>query len=141
MTPTNESLATPKTATTTVIGAAIGITVGWILTTVVYLAGSPIRVKTGWQSSGAKLTAVEYLLTVTISVALGGQYWQLCCSVPGTRFADGQCSPVASLWLRQYRCGDSTYPPLRRAGSQSCTWSPAPQPSPAKQSPVRTPRP
>jgi hypothetical protein len=72
MTRTTESLATPTTGRTTVIGVAIGITVGCILTTVVYLAGSPIRVKTGWQSPGAKPTAVEYLLTDTISVALGG---------------------------------------------------------------------
>jgi Family of unknown function (DUF6069) len=67
----HESIAGPPTGRTIVKGAVIGIVAGWVLTTVLYLAGSPIRVRTGWQTSGAKMTVVEYVLTVAISVALG----------------------------------------------------------------------
>jgi hypothetical protein len=71
MTTTRESIAAPSTGRTTLKGAAIGILIGWLLTTIVYVAGSPIRVRTGWQTSGSKMTVVEYVLTVAISVAVG----------------------------------------------------------------------
>jgi Family of unknown function (DUF6069) len=63
--------ATQSVRSSSAKGAAIGVGIGWILTTIVYATASPIRVKTGWQVSGAKMTVIEYLLTVAISVSLG----------------------------------------------------------------------
>ena len=54
-----------------VTGAAIGIALGWTIDTIVYAIGTPIRVRTGWQTSGAKLGVVEYLATISIAILLG----------------------------------------------------------------------
>jgi hypothetical protein len=54
-----------------VTGAALGTAISLAATGVVYALASPIRVRTGWQRAGSRLSLVEVVVTVVIAVVLG----------------------------------------------------------------------
>jgi hypothetical protein len=76
------AISTPRTSVRTLRaaqGAALGVVVASIATTIVYAignVGANIQVVTGWASDGTDLRYVEVVATVAVSVVLGaGLLW------------------------------------------------------------------
>lgn len=72
-----QTISTPPTAVRAhrvARGAALGVVVAWIATTIVYVignAGANVRVVTGWAPNGIDLRYIDVLVTVAASVGLG----------------------------------------------------------------------